>query len=84
MFDAWIDLMRQKLVTLDPTAFEISREIDNFSAWVRKHLHYLRDGVVIEDCLTEIERLHNLLERIRTNKIAWNGRSWMPVKEESE
>ena len=76
--------MRQKLVTLDPTAFEISKEIPNFSAWVRKHLHYYRDGVHIQDCLNEIERLHSMLERIRTNKIAWNGRSWMPVKEESE
>ena len=74
--------MRQKLVTLDPTAFETSREIDNFSAWVRMHLHYYRDGVMIQDCLTEIERLHKLLERIRTNKIEWNGRSWMPIKEE--
>lgn len=76
--------MRQKLVTLDPTAFEISKEIDNFSAWVRMHLHYYRDGLHIRDCLNEIERLEGILERIRTNKIAWNGRSWMPVKEESE
>ena len=83
MFKPWIGLMRQKLVTLDPTAFEISREIHNFSAWVRKHLHYYRDGVTLEDCLNEIERLHKMLERIRTNKIEWNGRSWMPVKEES-
>ena len=71
--------MRQKLVTLDPTAFEISKEIHNFSAWVRKHLHYYRDGITIEDCLQEIEHFRSMLDRIRTNEIAWNGRSWMPI-----
>lgn len=82
MFKPWLVSMRQKLVTLDPTAFEISREIHNFSAWVRKHLHFYRDGVTLEDCLNQIDALHGLLDRIRTKQIAWNGRSWMPVKEE--
>ena len=58
--------------------------MDNFSAWVRKQLHYYHDGIHIQDLLNEIERFSSMLERIRTNKIAWNGRSWMPVKEESE
>ena len=74
--------MRQKLVTLDPTAFEISKRMDNFSAWVRKQLHFYNDGIYIQDLLNEIERFSSMLERIRTNQIAWNGRSLMPVKEE--
>ena len=69
-------------MTLDPTAFEMSKEIDNFSAWVRKHLHYYRDGVILEECLKEIEALHKTIDRIRTGKVEWNGRSWMPPKEE--
>ena len=76
--------MRQKLVTLDPTAFEISKEMHNFSAWVRKQVHLYGDGVHIQDLQIEIARLNNMLDRIRTNQIEWNGRSWMPVKEESE
>ena len=71
--------MRQKLITLDLSSYELSQQMPNFSAWVRKHLDYHRDGVNIQDCLTEIERLHSMLDRIRTNKIQWDGRSWMPV-----
>lgn len=71
--------MRQKLVTLDPTAFEISKDMHNFSAWVRKQLHYYNEGHEIEYLLSKIEHFESMLERIRTNKIAWDGRSWMPV-----
>ena len=76
--------MRQKLVTLDPTSFEKAREMMNFSAWVRRQIHYNIDGYHIQDLIQQIEHYESLLERIRTNKIEWNGRSWMPVKEESE
>lgn len=72
--------MRQKLVTLDPTSFEISKEMDNFSAWVRKQLHFYNEGHDIEYLLQKIQGMERVLERIRTNEIAWNGRSWMPVE----
>jgi hypothetical protein len=71
--------MRQKLVTLDPTSFEHAKGMMNFSGWVRKQIHYAMDGYHIEDLITEIEHFRSLLERIRTNEIAWNGRSWMPI-----
>ena len=76
--------MRQKLVTLDPTAFEISKEMNNFSGWVRKQLHYYRDGHEIEYLLAKIEHMENTFNRIIANEIEWNGQSWMPTKEEFE
>lgn len=30
--------MRQKMITLDPTTWEIAQKMPNFSAWVRKKL----------------------------------------------
>lgn len=31
--------MRQKLITLDPTSFEIASKMPNFSDWVRRQLY---------------------------------------------
>ena len=35
--------MRQKLITLDPTSFEIASKMPNFSAWVRDQLRSHRN-----------------------------------------
>ena len=35
--------MRQKLITLDPTTFEIASKITNFSEWVRNQLRKHRN-----------------------------------------
>jgi hypothetical protein len=35
--------MRQKLITLDPTSFEIASKMPNFSAWVRDQLRSYRN-----------------------------------------
>jgi hypothetical protein len=35
--------MRQKLITLDPTSFEIASKMPNFSDWVRRELRKFRD-----------------------------------------
>ena len=35
--------MRQKLITLDPTSFEIASKMTNFSAWVRDQLRSHRN-----------------------------------------
>lgn len=73
--------MRQKLVTLDPTGFENSKEMHNFSAWVRLQLLHYRNGHSVDDLLTEITRLESLLDRIRMNEIRWvQGSGWMPYE----
>jgi len=40
--------MRQKLITLCPTTFEIALKMDNFSAWVRDQLMIVRQTEVKE------------------------------------
>ena len=35
--------MRQKLITLDPTSFEIASKMPNFSEWVRTQLRKYRN-----------------------------------------
>ena len=35
--------MRQKLITLDPTSFEIASKMTNFSEWVRNQLRKYRN-----------------------------------------
>ena len=35
--------MRQKLITLDPTSFEIASKMPNFSEWVRNELRKYRN-----------------------------------------
>lgn len=43
--------MRNKMITLCPTSYEIARDMPNFSAWVRMKL--LEDSVVIHTLSTK-------------------------------
>ena len=40
--------MRQKLITLDPTSYEIASKMENFSQWVRRQLRQTRDPLQME------------------------------------
>lgn len=49
--------MRQKMITLDPYAFELAQRKDNFSSWVRKQLHLEGNGEAVEQLNARIEEL---------------------------
>ena len=36
--------MRNKMITLDPTSYEVASNMKNFSGWVRKCLKAVADG----------------------------------------
>jgi hypothetical protein len=76
----WLGLMRQKLVTLDPTTFETSKQMLNFSAWVREQLVHYKNGLHMRDLLEEITRLEELLSAIRMGEKKWvQGKGWVTV-----
>lgn len=78
MFSTWLASMRQKLVTLDPTTFETSKQMLNFSAWVREQLVHYRNGLHIRELLEEITRLEELLSAIRMGEKKWvQGKGWV-------
>ena len=54
--------MRQKLITLDPTSFELASKKTNFSEWVRNQLRSERNK-------SESHR-HSPLAEISTERIA--------------
>ena len=68
--------MRQKLITLDLTSYELSQGMLNFSNWVREQLKHYENGHHVRDLLKEIERYEQLLNDIRLGVRAWDGRSW--------
>ena len=68
--------MRQKLITLDLTSYELSQGMLNFSNWVREQLKHYENGHHVRDLLKQIERMEALLDDIRLNKRGWDGRSW--------
>jgi len=49
--------MRQKLITLDPYAFELAQRKKNFSSWVRKQLHLEGNGESVDQLIAHIEEL---------------------------
>ena len=68
--------MRQKLITLDPTSFEIASKIPNFSEWVRRQLYAYRDnGQTTLDDLVYLEesneRMRELLHDISLGVKEW-------------
>ena len=78
MKTVWLELMRQKLVTLDPTTFETSKQMLNFSAWVREQLVHYKNGLHIPDLLEDITRLEELLSAIRMGEKKWvQGKGWV-------
>ena len=78
MKTAWLESMRQKLVTLDPTTFETSKQMLNFSAWVREQLVHYKNGLHMRDLLEEITRLEELLSAIRMGEKKWvQGKGWV-------
>jgi hypothetical protein len=78
MKTVWLESMRQKLVTLDPTTFETSKQMLNFSAWVREQLVHYKNGLHMRDLLEEITRLEELLSAIRMGEKKWvQGKGWV-------
>ena len=78
MKTVWLESMRQKLVTLDPTTFETSKQMLNFSAWVREQLVHYKNGLHMRDLLEEISRLEELLSAIRMGEKKWvQGKGWV-------
>jgi predicted transcriptional regulator len=57
--------MRQKLITLDPTSFEIAQRMPNFSDWVRKQLRSHRD---IDQLTLELDSWKRTCENIATQR----------------
>ena len=81
MKTVWLESMRQKLVTLDPTSFETSKQMKNFSAWVRMQLIHYNNGYTIESLMQECDRIQQLLSDIIDGKKVWkNGFGWVVVE----
>ncbi len=81
MKTVWLESMRQKLVTLDPTSFETSKQMKNFSAWVRMQLIHYNNGYTIESLMQECDRMQQLLSDIIDGKKVWkNGFGWVVVE----
>ena len=53
--------MRNKMITLCPTTYELSQKMPNFSAWVRRKLMHLHEMTAIKD--QERENKPSLLTR---------------------
>lgn len=82
-----IENMRQKLITLDLTSFEIASKMSNFSGWVREQLKKYRDKdqnqLDIEDYEDESLRLRALLSSIAQKKTEWiSPHGWVRCGEE--
>lgn len=70
--------MRQKLVTLCPTTFELATKKRNFSAWIRRMLNEEQDGYTADAYAEENARLNELISDIIDGKKKWvNGMGWV-------
>ena len=77
--------MRQKLITLDPTSYEIASKMQNFSHWVRTQLRKTRDPLQMELDYAEqtIEQLQDRLNDVKENRIHYvSPHGWMKCGEE--
>lgn len=79
--------MRQKLITLDPTSFEIAQSMPNFSEWVRIQLRHYRSPVQMQLDLEYYEQKSKtqsiLLQDIITGRKQWSEASgWIACGEE--
>ena len=77
--------MRQKLITLDPTSYEIASKMENFSQWVRRKLRQTRDPLQMELDYAEqtIGELQERLENVKEGRVKWvSPHGWLKVGEE--
>ena len=78
--------MRQKLITLDPTSFEIAKSIPNFSEWVREQLRNYRSPQQLQLDLDYYEaksaQQTKLLQDIITGRQKWSPSGWIACGEE--
>jgi len=51
--------MRQKLITLDPTSWDLAQKKDNFSEWVRKQLRLEAEGHSLSSLSTDYEFMYD-------------------------
>ena len=73
--------MRQKMVTLCPTTFELAIKKRNFSAWIRRMLKEEDDGYTADNYAEENARLRQLLSDIIDGKKQWQqGVGWVDVE----
>ena len=73
--------MRQKMVTLCPTTFELASKKRNFSAWIRRMLSEENDGYTADHYAEENARLVQLLSDIIDGKKEWQqGVGWVDVE----
>jgi len=57
--------MRQKLITLDPTSWDLAAKKTNFSEWVRNQLRSERNGSDNHEYLEQLEAEVIELERLK-------------------
>ena len=57
--------MRQKLITLDPTSWDLAAKKTNFSEWVRNKLRSERNGGDRMEYLVQLEAENKELERLK-------------------
>ena len=79
--------MRQKLITLDPTTFEIASKMPNFSEWVRIQLQNYRSPKQMQLDLdyyeTKSAQQSKLLQDIVSGRKEWSEKSgWIKCGEE--
>ena len=79
--------MRQKLITLDPTSFEIAQSIPNFSEWVREQLASYRNPqqkqLDLEYYEAKSAQQSKLLQDIVSGRKEWSEASgWIACGEE--
>lgn len=73
--------MRQKLVTLCPTTFELAMKKRNFSAWIRRMLNEEADGYTADAYAEENARLNELIGDIIDGNKEWKqGVGWVDVE----
>ena len=77
--------MRQKLITLDPTSYEIASKMHNFSQWVRTQLRKTRHPEQMELDYAEqvIGELQDRLNDVKENRIQYvSPHGWIKCGEE--
>lgn len=70
--------MRQKMITLCPTTWEMASKMRNFSAWIREQLRYKDDGWRINELIEEVDRLESMLSAVAMGEKKWKqGVGWV-------
>jgi len=79
--------MRQKLITLDLTSYELASKMSNFSGWVRQQLKEYRDPgqnrLDLDFYKGECKRQSELLKELAAGKKEWvSPHGWMACGED--